>query len=267
MGVPNYIPDAGKIWGSDYSNDVGGASQYGGHSGAQNWADKLAKDAAAEDAQQRLRNQGLLGRPTPALTDTTQFAQQVAAARANQLASLDNLRKSAMGQGPSYANAQSAIALGQGVNQMHATQGNALAQRNHMLAGNQALVQVAAQGGLARGTEMGNAQNAYGTGSQAIRGGDLAGQNAAAAQYARQQGLQLQGAKSNQGMVQWLEGLDMDWRLAKTKEAQDYYNLWTQKVDNIGSENMKKVGTALATAGTVATLAAASDRRVKKDVR
>ena len=266
MGVPNYVPDAGKVWGSDYSNDVGGASQYGGHSGAQNWADKLAKDAAAEDAQQRLRNAQLLGRPTPALTDTTLYQDQIAAARANQLASLGLLQKSAAGQGPSFANAQSGIALGQGINQLHAPQGNALAQRNAMLAGGNALGQIGAQGGLARGTEMGNALQAYGTGAQAIRGGDLAGQQAAAQQLARQQALGLQGARSNQGLVQNLEGLDMDKAIANTKEAQDWYDLWTKKNAAQADQNMKETQATIQTMAAVAAMAA-SDRRVKKEVR
>lgn len=270
MGIPNYVPDAGKIWGSDYSYDVGGASEYGGHSGGQKWANRQQAIAEAENKAILARNAQILGRPTPALTDTTPYQDQIAAARANQLASLGLLQKSAMGQGPSFANAQAAQALGAGVNRLGgsvANAQNALAARQQMLAGNNAFGQVNAQGALARGTEMGNAMNAYGTGAQAIRGGDLAGQQAAAQQLARQQALYLQGAKSNQGLVQGLEGLDMDMNQAKTKAAQDYYNLWTQKNDNIGAENMKKIGAMLATAGTVATVAAASDRRVKKEVR
>ena len=253
MGVPNYVPDAGKIWGSSYSMDQGKSGLPNA-----NWDQDQKNKAALSDKADRLVNAGILGRPTPAFTDTSAYAQQVAAARANQLASLDNLRKSAMGQGPSYANAQSAIGLGQGINQMHAPQGNALAQRNQMLAGNAALGQVAGQGGLARGTEMGNALNAYGTGSTGLRGGDLAGQQAAAQQLGRYQALGLQGAKGNQGLVQGLEGLAMDSNLAKTKAAQDWYDYWIKEQGAQANNNAQSVGAGAAAFATIASMMAAA---------
>jgi len=263
MGIPDYVPDAKKIWNSNYSNDVGLPA---GVTSSGDWAAHQDQAAINADKIARARNQGILGRPTPALTDTTPYQDQVAAARANQLASLGLLQKSAMGQGPSYANAQAGIALGQGINQMHAPQGNALAQRNQMLAGNQALGTLGGQGAMARGTEMGNALQAYGTGAQAIRGGDLAGQQAAAQQLARQQQLYLQGAKSNQGLVQGYEGLNMDMNMAKTKDAQDWYDLWTKKNSAQADQNMKETQAAIQTMAAVAAMAA-SDRRVKKEVK
>lgn len=265
MGVPQYDAN-GKYVGS------GGGGAIDGYDPAdpRTWANKQKKDAqnaakAAADAI-NARNNSILGRPTPSLTDTSAYHDQIAAARANQLASLGLLKNSAMGQGPSYANAQAAIALGQGINAMHAPQGNALAQRNAMLAGGGALGNLGAQGAMARGTEMGNAMQAYGTGAQAIRGGDLAGQQAAAQQYGRQQQLALQGARANQGLVQGLEGLDMDKALAQTKDAQDWYNLWTQKNSAQADQNMKETQAMIQTMAAVAAMAA-SDRRVKKAVR
>ena len=237
--------------------------QHSGIWSADEWdrEQKFRANAGAE-----ARNKGILGRAAPSINETTPYHDQIAASRANQLASLGLLQKSAAGQGPSFANAQSGIALGQGINQLHAPQGNALAQRNAMLAGGNALGQIGAQGGLARGTEMGNALQAYGTGAQAIRGGDLAGQQAAAQQLARQQALGLQGARSNQGLVQNLEGLDMDKAIANTKEAQDWYDLWTKKNAAQADQNMKETQATIQTMAAVAAMAA-SDRRVKKDVR
>ena len=271
MGVPDYVPNQAGIQqqyqgGTPAPKWTPGGAPHQGIWSADEW-DAQQKFLAAQDATGAVsRNKNILGRTPPTMTDTSAYAQQVAAARANQLASMDNLRKSAMGQGPSYANAQAAIGLGQGINQLHSPQGNALAQRNMMLAGNQALGQLGAQGALARGTEMGNAMNAYGTGAQAIRGGDLAGQNAAAQQLAKQQALYLQAAKSNQGLVQGFEGLDMDRGLANTKDAQDWYNLWQQKNSATADQNMKETQAMIQTMAAAAAMAA-SDRRVKKEVR
>lgn len=228
-------------------------------------ADQKKRVQASQDAID-VRNKNILNRPAPTLNDTSPYADQLAAARANQMQSLGLLRNSAMGQGPSYANAQSAIALGQGLGRLGMTQPNALAARQNLMAGNQALGQAVAEGGLARGKEMGAALGAYGTGAQAVRGGDLAGQQAAQQQIGRQQALALQAGKSNQGLVQGLEGLDMDWNLAQSKDAQDWYNLWLQKNSAQADQNMKETQAAIQTMAAAAAMAA-SDRRVKKAVR
>lgn len=248
MGIPNYVPDAKKIWGSDYSMDQGKSSLPNA-----NYEQNEKNRVSLDDKLDRARNQAILGRPTPAFTDTTPYFDQVGQARQNQLASLDNLRNSALGLGPSFANAQAGQALGARLNAM-APQGNALAQRAMMLGGNSALGGAAAQGAQARGTEMGNALNAYGTGAQAIRGGDLAGQGAAAEQIARRRALDLAGAKSNQGLTQGFEGLEMDSNIAKTKSAQDFYDYWVKEQGAVAQQNAATTGTAISTAAAIAAM-------------
>lgn len=268
MGIPNYVPDASKIWGSSYSNNVGNPAEDPNSAEAwkkrqakteQDMLDKLQADAVARD-------KGFLGRVTPALQDTTPEFQQLGQARANQQASLDNLRNSAMGLGPSYANAQTQQALGARINSM-APVGNALQQRAAMFGGNLGLGQTAAQGAQARGTEMGAALGAYGTGAQAIRGGDLAGQQAAIDFAAKQRALQLQAAKSNQGITQGFEGLDIEKAIAQTKADQGWYQNQLARREGTNEDNMKKTQAMISTMAAVASMAAMSDRRVKKAVR
>lgn len=248
MGIPNYVPDAGKIWGSDYSMDQGKSGLPNA-----NWEQTEKNRVGLDDKLDRARNQGILGRPTPAFTDTTPYFDQVGQARGNQLASLDNLRNSAMGLGPSFANARAGQTLGATLNGMAPT-GNLLQQRAQMLGGNMALGGAAAQGAQARGAEMGNALQAYGTGAQAIRGGDLAGQGAASEQIARRRALDLAGAKSNQGLTQGLEGLEMDSNIAKTKGAQDWYDYWVKEQGAVAQQNNATTGAAVSTAMAIASM-------------
>lgn len=271
MGIPNYVPNAGAIWGSDYSNNVSKPAPVPYDPGdPRTWGAKQAKDE--KDMLDKLqadavaRDKGFLGRVTPALQDTTPEFQQLGSARANQQASLDNLRKSAMGLGPSFANAQTQQALGARINSM-APVGNALQQRAAMFGGNLGIGQTAAQGGQARGAEMGAALGAYGTGSQAIRGGDLAGQQAAIDLAAKQRAIQLQAARANQGITQGFEGLDLDKAIAQTKADQGWYQNQLQRREGTADDNMKKTQAMISTMAAAASMAALSDRRVKKAVR
>ena len=172
------------------SYDNPGAADYGGSPDAAAYYKQQALKGAGQDAAQKASNSGALAKSIanmkgadsrgPQAIENQLLSKRAAATRTQQIGALNLDRTAAMGGAPSTAKYQNDIAmndlLGQRAGALggaHNAAGLAGAQIGSGTSLGSASGGIAAQGGLARSKEIGDAIGSYSGLAGAVRGGDL----------------------------------------------------------------------------------------------
>lgn len=188
--------------------------------------------------------------------------------RQQQADSLGMLKAQALGQGPSVAAGQQAMATGQAINSANAgaqAGNNPLAARAAMLGGSQGMMHAAVQGAAGRAQEQNAGMQSYGQGSTDLRGSDLAMRQQWLQQAQRDRQMQLQNASQNVSAVQGWNSLDADAQSRLRNANNTAMNDWQTGMDRYKQGQQDVANTAMATGVTL--LGVGSDARVKTNVR
>ena len=210
------------------------------------------------------RDASLMGRTT-GMGHPVYEAGQVAQARARQQQGLGLLQAQALGQGPSVAQGQYAMANGHAQNAANAQMGsgNPLAARQAMMQGSQGMMGAALQGAAGRSQEQNSGMQAYGQGTSDLRGGDLAQRQQWLQQAQRDRALQLANAGQNAHATQGWNGLDADQQARLRNSNLTAWKDFQTGQDRATADNQDTIAKTMQTFESMM----GSDARVKTNVR